>query len=190
MKIIPRFRALPVLLFCLMFWATLPTTADAQQCQPGIDAAWEAHRPTYDLLWTTLIPNVTTLTTQLLNTFDPSTYAALLASARSIAAAIPNGRLVLMLPDGTVVLDTSRPDGETPSNANSYAHFLAKSINENQNTRVAPMSAQMFPCGVAIETNADTTGFVESHFAVRLGAHLTSIGAARLSAVIAGPWDY
>jgi hypothetical protein len=190
MTMTPPVRVLSILMSSLTLWAALPVRADAQPCQPGIDAAWEAHRPSYDLLWTTLVPNIGTLTTQLVNTFDSSTYAALLASARSIASAIPTGRIVLTLADGTVVVDTSRPDGETPSNANSYAHFLAKSIDENQNTRVAMMSAQMFPCGVAIETNAGTSGFVESQFAVRLGAHLTSNGTARLSVILAGPWDY
>ena len=39
-----------------------PTTAAAQQCQPGIDAAREAHRPRYDLLWSGLIPSIENLT--------------------------------------------------------------------------------------------------------------------------------
>jgi hypothetical protein len=122
--------------------------------------------------------------------FDQSTYAALLAAARAVAASIDPtrlGRLVVTLPDGTVVLDTFRPDGDTPANANSFAHFQAKSINENLNTRVAMAAAQAYPCGVAIETKlSTTTGAFESQFAVRLGSHLSSRGAARLS-MIASP---
>jgi hypothetical protein len=167
-----------------------PMTAAAQQCQPGIDAAWEAHRPRYDLLWSGLIPSVENLTQALKLVNSQATYATLLASARSVAAGVPNGRLVMTLPDGTVVLDTRRPDGDVPANANSYAHFVAKSINENLNTRVAMSAAQMFPCGIAIETKVSTTtGSLESQFAVRLGPHLDSSGTARLS-VTTSPWDY
>ena len=96
----------------------------------------------------------------------------------------------MTLPDGTVVLDTFRPDGDTPANANSYAHFLAKSINENLNTRVAIAAAQTYPCGIGLESRVSTTtGRFESHFAARLGLHLSSSGTARLS-MIASPWDY
>lgn len=167
-----------------------PTIARAQQCQPGIDAGWELWRPNYDLMWNALTPNVSNLTTLLNGAFDQSTYAALLAAARAVAASIDPtrlGRLVVTLPDGTVVLDTFRPDGDTPANANSFAHFQAKSINENLNTRVAMAAAQAYPCGVAIETKlSTTTGAFESQFAVRLGAHLSSRGTARLS-MIASP---
>ncbi len=186
-----------------MLWAIFatasPTIASAQQCQPGIDTAWPTYRANYDLLWAGLIPHVGNLTTLLdgLSNESPSinqsNYQTLLMTARSIAAAV-GGRLVVTLADGTVVVDTSHPDGETPVNANSYAHFVAQSINQNQNSGIAIMAAQMFPCGVAIESKRSTTGDVESHFAVRLGPHLSSSGTARLSIIIPGPcygcWDY
>lgn len=172
-----------------------PTLARAQQCQPGIDAAWAAYRPayefmpTYDVLWQTLIPNTSNLTTLLDAVSDQSTYDMLLGAARSIAARI-GGRLVLTLPDGSVVVDTDRPDGETPANANSYAHFNARSINENDNTRVAVNAAQMFPCGIAIESKFNpASGLAEVHFAARLGPHLSSSGTAWLSRA-GGKWDY
>jgi len=167
-----------------------PTIARAQQCQPGIDAGWAQWRQNYDLMWAGLTPNGSNLTTLLNGVFDQSTYATLLAAARAVAASIDParlGRLVVTLPDGTVVLDTFRPDGDVPANANSFAHFQAKSINENLNTRVAIAAAQAYPCGIGIETKlSTTTGAFESQFAVRLGSHLSSRGTARLS-MIASP---
>jgi len=46
------------------------------------------------------------------------------------------------------------------------------------------MAAQMFPCGVGIESKlSTTTGNVESYVAVRMGTHLDSLGMARLSLI-------
>ena len=167
-----------------------PTSARAQQCQPGIDQGWELWRPNYDLMWAVLTPNISNLTTLLNGVVDQSSYATLLAAARTVAAGIDparRGRLVVTLPDGTVVLDTFRSDGDTPANSNSFAHFQAKSINENLNTRVAMAAAQGYPCGIGIETKlSTTTSAFESQFAVRLGSHLSSRGTARLS-MIASP---
>jgi hypothetical protein len=164
-----------------------PTIARAQQCQPGIDAGWELWRSNYDLMWAVLTPNISNLTTLLNAMADQSSYGTLVAAARAVVANIDParfGRLVVTLPDGTVVLDTIRPDGDTPANANSFAHFQAKSINENLNTRVAIAAAQTYPCGIGIETRlSTTTGLFESHFSVRLGSHLSSRGTARLSMV-------
>jgi hypothetical protein len=47
---------------------------------------------------------------QLRAVVDQATYQVLLTSARTIAAAITNGRIVITVPDGTVVLDTARQD--------------------------------------------------------------------------------
>jgi len=183
------------IIICASALLASPRTAAAQQCQPCIDAAWAAYRPayefmpTYDVLWTTLTPNTGNLTTLLDAVSDQSSYEMLLGAARSIAARI-GGRLVVTLPDGSVVVDTDLPDGETPANANSYEHFNARSINENDNTRVAVSAAQMFPCGIAIESKFNpASGLAEVHFAARLGPHLSSSGTARLSRV-GGPWDY
>lgn len=51
-------------------------------------------------------------------------------------------RMVVVQSDGTVVIDTARLD------ANIYANWKAKTINENQNTRIDLMVPQMFECGV------------------------------------------
>jgi hypothetical protein len=181
--------------FYAILLLAVPAPARAQQCQPGIDTAWDAHRPDYDLLWAGLTPHLDSLLSLLNTVSDQASYATLVGAARSVAGGVPHGRVVVTLPDGTVVVDTWRVDGETPANANSYAHFLSKSINENLNSRVAMMAAQLFPCGIAVETRiSTTTGNVESQFAARLGQDLNSSGTARLSMVVGGPcfgcWDY
>lgn len=166
---------------------SVPSAGLAQVCQPGIDPAWEAHRTSYDQLWLALVPQTGTLTTLLNGVSDQSSYALLLNAARTIATTVPEGRVVITLADGTVVVDTSKADGRTPADANSFAHFTGKSINENHNTRVAIMAAQTYPCGLGIETRLSTsTGNVESYLAARLGEHLNSSGTVRLSVVV-GP---
>ena len=62
------------------------------------------------------------------------------------------GRVLIALPDGTVVLDTARGDHLPDPTSNSYQHFLDKTIGENHNTRVAILAAQKYPCGIALET--------------------------------------
>ena len=114
---------------------------------------------------------------------DQTTYETLLASANTAAANIPTGRVVIALPDGTVVLDTARTDGDPAvPTSNTYAHFQAKTINENHNSRVAFMTAQQYPCGVSVESKLSTsTGQTERYFALRLGTHLNSLGTVRIS---------
>jgi len=80
--------------------------------------------------------------------------------------------------------DTGRPDDPTNVLAagNSYQHFVAKTVNENHNSRIAILAAQEYPCGAGIESKlSTTTGQVESYLAVRLGNHLDSLGTARIS---------
>jgi hypothetical protein len=72
---------------------------------------------------TTGIPNRTTLTTDLGAMHDDATYATVLADSQAMAAKLATGRVVVTVPDGTVVVDTSKIN-------NSYANFLAKAINE------------------------------------------------------------
>lgn len=107
---------------------------------------------------------------------DQATYSVLLTEANATAALIANGRIVVTLPDGTVVADTSK--GAT----NTYDNFKAKLINENHNTRVSILDAQIYDCGIGLETKRSTTdGVVESYLAKRLGAYLDSAGTVRLS---------
>lgn len=86
----------------------------------------------------------------------------------------PNHRLVVTLPDGTVVVDTSK--------TNSYTRYKAKTINENHNTRIAILHSQLHVCGHGVETKFSTSDNTrESYVAIRLGAYLNSSGTARIS---------
>jgi len=162
-------------------------TAHAQTppaCLPGINAAYQVHAAQYALVQNALSPKTNILRTQLGQVVDQATYVTLLTTSRNLANSIPNGRLVVTVPDGTVVLDTSKPDdpATTLPEGNSYQHFQSKTVNENHNSRVAIFSAQQWPCGFAIESKLSTsTGVREHYVAVRLGNHLDSIGTARLS---------
>jgi hypothetical protein len=158
--------------------------ADAQACNPGIGAHYALHAATYNVLIAALAPQVGTLQTQMNAVVDQATYATLLSTAHTIKGTVPNGRVLLALPDGTVMIDTSRPDDPTNVLAvgNSFAHFQAKTVNENHNSRVAIFDAQEWPCGGGIERKfSSSTGFTETYLAIRLGAHLNSVGTARLS---------
>jgi ABC-type molybdate transport system substrate-binding protein len=157
---------------------------DAQTCQPGFETAHNGPRqPQYDALINALTPHTEALSADLAALTDQATYETLLAEGRATASAIPAGRVVITVPDGTVVLDTSRADNTEDPKSNSYQHFLDKTINENHNTRLAFSLAQHYPCGVALESKLSTTdGTKEDYFAVRLGNHLDSFGTARISA--------
>lgn len=160
----------------LLFGATQASAQDAQTCQPGIMAAYQGpHSAQYQTLITTLIPQAGQLIAEFDAMVDQATYAPLLAHAQSIAGSITNGRVLMTLPDGTVVLDTSRTN-------NTYANFLAKAINENHNSRIAILAAQEYPCGLGLESKlSSSTGLVEAYFALRAGTHLDSIGTIRIS---------
>jgi hypothetical protein len=151
---------------------------DAQTCQPGLAAGLARHQARYVAIIGAMFtgtPTVQTLTADLNALVDQATYATLLADAQTMAAKLATGRLVVTVPDGTVVVDTSK-------NNNTYANFLAKAINENHNSRVAIFSAQQYPCGIGLETKLSTTdGTNESYIAFRAGAHLDSLGTIRMS---------
>src|SRR5581483_1951163 len=161
-----------------------PTAFPPPNCLPGIQAAYNAHPVLYARLINALTPKRITLRQQLAAVTNQATYLTLLATAHATAGSITNGRLVVTVPDGTVVLDTGVPDD--PANVlprgNSYQHFQSKTVNENHNSRVAILTAQQWACGVGIESKlSTTTGSRETYVAFRLGAHLDSIGTARLS---------
>jgi hypothetical protein len=158
-------------------------SASAQvACQPGYQAALAGpHGATYQALFAALNPHTTELRNRLGAVMNGATYVNLLNLANSIATN-NNARLVITLPDGTVVIDTNRNDGPSNPQNNAYPNFVAKTINENHNSRVAILAAQTWPCGTAVETKTSTsTGEVENYVAVRLGNHLDSQGTARLS---------
>ena len=159
--------------------------ADVQGCQPGLSDAVRRH-PVYLRIFFVLNDVEPGLRNGLDDVVDQASYAVLLARARALVARIENSRLVITLPDGTVVLDTARRDDPTNvlEEGNSYMHFVEKTVNENHNSRVAIMAAQWYPCGVAVERKlSTTTNQTESYVALRLGRHLDSAGTARLSIV-------
>ena len=161
-----------------------PRPAPAQDCNPGFAAAFAAHEAEYTTLRDTLAPQVDNLSSRVLQTVDQVTYGSLLADARTLASSLPTGRLVITVPDGTVVVDTARPDdpADTQPSGNSFQHFQGKTVNENHNSRVAVFDAQEWPCGVGIEAKFSTsTGQRELYLAMRLGPHLDNNGTARLS---------
>jgi hypothetical protein len=121
------------------------------------------------------------------------------------------GRILITLPDGTVVVDTSKADAPAcdttaaacaglngfPVNppagcacngqANSYGHYLKKSVNENHASRIAIHDAQEWPCAYGLETkSSSSTNSNEHYLAIRLaspalGGHLDSTGTVRAS---------
>lgn len=135
--------------------------------------------PPYKALSAILTPAIPTLRSKLAGLDTSPEYEDLEVDARIIAAAVSpgTGRVVITLPDGTVVIDTSKDNA-----ANTLANFQAKKINENHNTRVAILDAQIYDCGVGVETKlSSSTGGVEEYVAKRLGAYLKSAGTARIS---------
>lgn len=143
-------------------------------CAPQVQAKLAA--APYDTLNTILTPaKVTSFRNKLNAVTNQATYSTLLTEANATAALLADGRIVVTLPDGTVVVDTSKTN-------NTYANYIAKAINENHNTRVAILDAQIYDCGVGLETKtSSSTGVEEIYVAKRLGVYLNSAGTVRLS---------
>lgn len=153
------------------------------ECAPQVQTLLQT-KTIYKKLATTLKRKTTDLKTLLNAVRDQATYTDLLNFALGVAGSRPNGRLLVTLPDGTVVVDTSRPVDPTDlaQVGNSFKHFKDKTVNENHNTRVAILDSQLHVCGVGVETKLSTTdGTKESYVAMRLGAYLNNSGTARLS---------
>jgi hypothetical protein len=113
---------------------------------------------------------------------DATTYNSLANYAKLQVAA--GGRIVITTPDGTVVYDSAK------GVANTFANFTAKTINENHNSRVAIIDAQLYECGLGVETKFSTTDkTTEDYVAARLGlgttlaaaSYLNNLGTVRLS---------
>jgi hypothetical protein len=176
-----------VLCATLLFSQSLAYAGDDKRrddsCLPGLADAFDDHRE-YGHLYSILASHRSHLRLLLSEVSDQKSYEVLLARAELIASRVTDGRVLVALPDGTVVLDTARPDD--PQNllpsGNSFQHFEDKTVNENHNSRVAILSAQLFPCGIGAESKlSTTTGDTESYVAIRLGAHLDNLGTVRLS---------
>jgi hypothetical protein len=164
----------PLLLVCIALLIATFNASAAVSCAPLV--ATKVTQAPYSGLNALLSPRLIALTAKLSAVKNQPTYAVLLAEANAAALSTPRGRLLVTLPDGTVVVDTSKGP------ANTYANFVAKKINENHNSRVAIFDAQSYECGIGVETKRSTTdGVVESYVARRLGNYLDSSGTARLS---------
>ncbi len=153
---------------------------DAQTCEPGLLTQFNGpHQADYIALITALVagaPSATNLIADLATVHDQPTYATLLTDAQGVANKLATGRIVVALPDGTVVVDTSK------GALNTFANFQAKTINENHNSRVAIFTAQEYPCGIAVERKfSSTDGTIETYFSLRAGSHLDSLGTIRIS---------
>jgi hypothetical protein len=180
-----RTFAIAAALSMMTFVAARPASAQPA-CNPGIAAGYALHQTTYANLISKIAPQVNTLKSQLQAVIDQPTYLTLLTTSRTLANSLATGRVLVTLPDGTVVLDTSKTDdpGNTMASGNSFQHFQNKTVNENHNSRVAIFDAQEWPCGVGLETKlSTTTGQHEIYLAVRLGAQFDAIGTARLSVI-------
>src|SRR5262245_14350152 len=77
-------------------------------CQPDVAIAYATHAGEYATLFTTLAPQISALGTGFATVKDQPSYATFLATVRRIAVSIPTGRVVVTLPDGTVMIDTSK----------------------------------------------------------------------------------
>ena len=143
-------------------------------CAPQVQAKLDA--APYNTLNAVLTPaKIASFTNKLKAVENQATYAALLTEVNATANMLADGRIVVTLPDGTVVVDTSKSN-------NTYPNFIAKRINENHNTRVAILDAQLFDCGVGLEKKtSSSTGDEEVYLAKRLGEYLNSAGTVRLS---------
>jgi hypothetical protein len=165
-----------LLVFVALSIATFNASA-AGSCAPLV--ATKVTQAPYSGLNTILSSCLVNLTAKLIAVKDQATYAPLLTESIACASHVlpaGHGRTVITLPDGTVVVDTSKGP------ANIFANFAAKKINENHNSRVAILDAQLYECGIGVETKRSTTdGVVENYVARRLGNYLDSSGTARLS---------
>ncbi len=107
-------------------------------------------------------------------------FLATLLTVFGITLGTDSPRLLVAESDGTVVIDTSRA-ADSP-NANTYENWQNKNINENHNTRVAVMTAQLFEAGVGYESKYSTSvNANQKYVAIRGGQYLNNPGTFRLS---------
>lgn len=174
-----------LLALAVLFMTSFNASAVLPECAPEVQTLLTTNA-TYAKLNSILVTDTANIKTLLNAVKDQTTYTSLYNYAMLVSKSIVNGRLVVTLPDGTVVVDTGKPldaTNLTPTvYANSYQHFLNKKVNENHNSRIAILDSQQHVCGVGVETKVSTTDKTkESYVAVRLGAHLNNSGTARLS---------
>ena len=179
---------------------TVTTTALAQVCAQNVEILKNV--APYQALFTALNPRVGALTFLVGTVVTAPTVPAKSAAYNNMVNQIQNvfyptigasPRLLLAESDGTVLYDSAQkgktvvnstascgPIGVVPTN--SYASFCSKQVNENHNSRIAILDAQLFPCGRGLETKFSTSvNKSQAGAAVRLGAYLNNRGTARYS---------
>lgn len=120
------------------------------------------HKKTYKSLYKILHRNLQNLTLLFSNVTDEATYEVFYNAMVSVANSVDGGggRMLFCEPDGTVVVDTSKvldSSNVVSGYANSYQHWQNKNVNENHNSRVAIMSAQIWPAGLGVEKKFSST---------------------------------
>ncbi len=150
------------------------------------------HDPSYHALHEILELAAPQLQTLLDAVVNEATYETLYNYVNTLKLqAGVTGRIVITLPDGTVVVDTSKPTDFTDINANyanSYTHFQDKNVNENHNSRLAILNANFWPYPWGLEIKFSTSDDnTQQYVATRLGEYLNSSGVARISIVISSP---
>jgi hypothetical protein len=96
---------------------------------------------------------------------------SLVASRNGFSAAgVSGARILVSLPDGTTVFDSSRIGSSDVAKQNTLENANAKSINENHNSRLAIIAAMLNQSGVGTEKkySTSTQGF-EQALAHRIG---------------------
>lgn len=157
------------------FNASAVTPAPGESCAPLVKTKIAAAPYAYlnSRLSNTVMAEIKRL---MIRVKDNTSYNNLAAYAR--LQVFPRGRILITAPDGTVAFDSSK---DTSPSKNTFENFKNKTINENHNTRIAILDAQMFECGIGVETKYSTTdGTNESYVAARIGLGTTRAAASYL----------
>lgn len=117
---------------------------------------------------------------------DVAEYDVVLAKCEAVRvqfAAIygPTARVLYMEPDGTVIIDTSK------GALNTFANYKLKVINENHNSRVSIISAQLFTSGLGAEIRFSSTIQAVQPAAAKImtGKQFDNQGTIRVSYTVA-----
>lgn len=99
------------------------------------------------------------------------------------ALKVVSPRIVITQPDGTTIIDTAQWTGTGPYfRVSTFANWQANTINANQNTSVSIMLAQIWPCGIGLETIYNSPlQALQDYVALRLGDYLYNAGTIRIS---------
>jgi hypothetical protein len=111
------------------------------------------------------------------STYTDMSNALFAARNNFSAAGVSSPRILVSLPDGTTVFDSSRSGDK----ANTLSNANNKNINENHNSRLAIIAAMLGQSGVGMEKKYSTsTGLNEQALAHRLGrSQQDSLGCIR-----------